>query len=193
MRREDFFEVLGELDNGIVKEAETPAKKKLNRKALRTAALAAMLAAALIVPATAHVMETVRYNAAVEYLRALGIDAEDLSDYSREEIIRAVEEEKAEEAEGVIDGLRAKDGPTEIPEEPTNVTSEQVRRLTPSMTVSDVTEELGVTVDIGSGICILVYKVDGVYTLNIPFAGNRAQLGVCGEDLLKALQPIEQP
>ena len=33
MRKEDFFEVLGELDDGIVKEAKTTMKKKMNWKA----------------------------------------------------------------------------------------------------------------------------------------------------------------
>ena len=59
------------------------------------------------------------------------------------------------------------------------------------MTLHDVVEVLGSTVDVGSGICILVYEVDGQYTLSIPFAGLDAQLGVYGEDLLKALQPME--
>lgn len=33
MRKEDFFEVLGELDDDIVKGAETPVKRKISRKA----------------------------------------------------------------------------------------------------------------------------------------------------------------
>ncbi len=42
MRKEDFFEVIGELDDEIVKGAETPIKKKINWKAL--GAMAACLA-----------------------------------------------------------------------------------------------------------------------------------------------------
>ncbi len=42
MRKEDLFEVIGELDDDIVKEAETPMKKKINWKAL--GAMAACLA-----------------------------------------------------------------------------------------------------------------------------------------------------
>lgn len=54
MKREDFFEVLGELDDGIVKDAETPvgenASGHLRRPGwLKWAAMAACLAAALAV------------------------------------------------------------------------------------------------------------------------------------------------
>ena len=38
MRREDFFEVLGNLDDDILKGAEAPVKKKVNWKAWKTAA-----------------------------------------------------------------------------------------------------------------------------------------------------------
>ena len=42
MKKEDFFEVLGELDDDIVKEAKTTMKKKVNWKAW--GAMAACLA-----------------------------------------------------------------------------------------------------------------------------------------------------
>ena len=192
MRKEDFFEVLGELDDDIVEGAKIPMKKKMNWKVLRTAAIAAVFSIALIVPAAAYVIETVRYNAAVEYLTSLGIDVVDLSDYSRKEIINVVEVYDAMgEEENIINGLWSNNDYAESPQEPTNVTSEQIRQLTPTMTAMDIMETLGKTVDIGSGIWIMVYKVDDMYTLTIPFAGNDAQLGVYGEDLLKALQPLE--
>ena len=192
MKKEDLFEVLGELDDDIVKGAMTPMKKKVNWKMLRMSAVAAVLAVVLIIPVAAYAVETVRYNAAVAYLKDLGIDVADLSDYSRKEIINAVEiyDAKGEE-NSIIDRLLPNDNHTEMPKEPASVTSEQIRQLTPTMTVSDVMEKLGATMDIGSGISILIYKVDDKYTLTIPFAGNDAQLGVYGEDLLKALQPVE--
>ena len=45
--------------------------------------------------------------------------------------------------------------------------------------------------DIGSSIYISICEVDSEYTLTIPFAGDDAQLGVTGETLLEALQPIK--
>ncbi len=47
MRKEEFFEVLGELDDDIVKGAKIPIKKKINRKVL--GAMAACLALVLSV------------------------------------------------------------------------------------------------------------------------------------------------
>lgn len=73
---------------------------------------------------------------------------------------------------------------------PTQVTSEQIKELTPTMTREDVLSLLGDTQDVGSGIYIYLYEVDQQYLLRIPFASDEAQLGVTGEDLLKALVPI---
>ncbi|HKL98758.1 MAG TPA: hypothetical protein VJZ06_02470 [Mobilitalea sp.] len=70
---------------------------------------------------------------------------------------------------------------------PAKVTSEQIKKLTPDMNYDDIISILGETQDIGSGIYILVYEVDGTYLLNIPLAGYDAQLGVTGEKLLEAL------
>ena len=70
------------------------------------------------------------------------------------------------------------------------VTSEQIKELTPTMTREDVLSLLGDTQDVGSGIYIYLYEVDQQYLLRIPFASDEAQLGVAGEDLLKALVPI---
>ena len=60
------------------------------------------------------------------------------------------------------------------------------------MTRSEVLAILGGTQDIGSGIYVYVYEVDGEYLLHIPFASDDAQLGVTGEALLEALSPIEE-
>ena len=194
MKKEDFFEVLGELDDDIVKGAKTTMKKKISWKVIRTSAIAAVLAIALIVPAAAYVIETVRYNAAVGYLTSLGIDVKDLSDYSRQEVIRAYEvyESPAGETNGLLENLLPENISSPVrPTEPADVTSEQILELTPTMTSQDVIDLLGNTQDVGFGFLILCYRVDSDYLLYIPFNGLDAQLGVYGEDLLKALQPIE--
>lgn len=195
MRREEFFEVLGGLEDDIVQEAKTPARKAAKWRGLRTAAIAAALTALLAVPAAAYTVETVRFNAAVHYLTGLGIDVEDLSDYSRREVITACEVYDADAGEDneLLERLLPESPPPSRPTEPSDVTSEQILALTPTMTVGDVAGLLGDTQDIGSGICILLYRVDGTHLLRIPFAGSDAQLGVRGEDLLKALEPVEQP
>lgn len=194
MKKEEFFEVFGELDDDIVEGAKAPMKKKIRWKTMRTAAIAAVLAIALIVPAAAYVIETVRYNAAVGYLTSLGIDVKDLSDYSRQEVIKAYEvyDTAADETNDLLEKLMPENTSSSVrPTEPTDVTSEQILELMPTMTSQDVIDLLGDTQDVGFGLLILCYRVDNEYILNIPFTGLDAQLGVYGEDLLKALQPIE--
>ncbi len=51
---------------------------------------------------------------------------------------------------------------------------------------------MGDTQDIGSGIYVYVYEVDQRYLLQIPFAGDGAQLGVTGEALLQAMAQIPE-
>ncbi len=70
------------------------------------------------------------------------------------------------------------------------VTSEQLLKLTPSMTYKDIIEILGNTVDVGSGIYILKYEVDGKYIIEISLQGDDAKLGVTGNKLLENKQPI---
>ena len=192
MKREEFCQVLGDINENYVKEAKADHKvKKPGRFQWR--AIAACLCLLLVVPLTAFAMETIQYNAAVDYLNSLGIPVEDLSDYSRRDIKEAVKTIDAGEssplAEEILNLLPDHEEPMQTP---TRVTSEQVRELTPTMTREDVLSCLGDTQDIGSGIYVYIYEVDGAYLLRIPFSSDEAQLGVTGEDLLKTLTPAEQ-
>lgn len=166
-------------------------KKKINWKIWKVSVVAAGLALVLIVPAAAYAIETVQHNTTVEYLTSLDIDVMDLSNYSKGEVIEVVETYDAYENSEIIENRLPDSSSSVLPQEPTNITSEQIGQLTPGMTVKDIKALLGETQDIGSGIYILCYKVDNAYMLTIPLAGDNVQLGVYGEDLLKALQPIE--
>lgn len=73
---------------------------------------------------------------------------------------------------------------------PTQVTADQIENLTPTITRADVLSLLGDTQDIGFGIYVYLYEVDQQYLLCIPFAGDNAQLGVTGADLLTSMTPI---
>ena len=206
MKKEDLFEVLGDMDAAVVKCAKRPCGSSGSRLLVLTRPAAAVLAlvmlAGLSVTAYAFEMDR-RYNAAVAYLHSIGVEAEDLSDYSRAEIRRAAEWCRTVEAgrdaavpqgagplwEKAADALETSAGP----DAPRAVSSESIRTLTPTMTYREVVDRLGETVDVGSGIYVLVYEVDGAYTLTIPFAGDDAQLGVTGEALLEALRPVEDP
>ena len=188
MTNEKLYEVLGDINEKYVSEARVYQKAK-KPIWVKWGAIVACLC--LMIPLTAFAIDIIQYNAAVDYLNSLGIVVEDLSDYSHKEIKEAVKTIDAGESspltEEILSLIPENKEPLDIP---TQVTSEQIKKLTPTMTRKDVLSLLGDTQDIGSGIYIYLYEVDQQYLLRIPFASDEAQLGVTGEDLLKALVPI---
>ena len=189
MNAKKFSDAMSELDTKYVDEALSYKKKDKMPIWVKWGAIAACLC--LMMPLTAFAIDIIQYNAAVDYLNSLGIVVEDLSDYSHKEIKEAVKTIDAGESspltEEILSLIPENKEPLDIP---TQVTSEQIKKLTPTMTRKDVLSLLGDTQDIGSGIYIYLYEVDQQYLLRIPFASDEAQLGVTGEDLLKALVPI---
>ena len=186
MNAKKFSDAMSELDSKYVDEA-IHYKKKQRKRFFPLAAACACLV--LVLPLTAFAIDIIQYNAAVDYLTSLGIQAEDLSDYSRKKIKEAAKTIDAGESNSLSEEILKllPDGEETI-DTPTQVTSEQVKELTPTMTREDVLALLGNTQDIGSGMYVYIYEVDQQYLLRIPFAGDEAQLGVTGEDLLKALE-----
>ena len=188
MTNEKLYEVLGDINEKYVSEARVYQKAK---KPIWVKWVAIVACLCLMIPLTAFAIDIIQYNAAVDYLNSLGIVVEDLSDYSHKEIKEAVKTIDAGESspltEEILSLIPENKEPLDIP---TQVTSEQIKKLTPTMTRKDVLSLLGDTQDIGSGIYIYLYEVDQQYLLRIPFASDEAQLGVTGEDLLKALVPI---
>lgn len=189
MKSEKLLDAIGKIDDNLIYNAVHDTQKKKKGSWFKWGAIAACLC--LMIPLTAFAIDTIQYNAAVNYLSSLGIPVEDLSDYSRKEIKEAAKTIDAGESSPLTEEILNLSPDNEKPiDTPTQVTSEQIRELTPTMTREEVLSRLGDTQDIGSGLYIYVYEVDGAYLLRIPFAGDEAQLGVTGEDLLKALTPI---
>lgn len=194
MKENRILNVLGQVEDIYIDEA-APVKQAIKNntpKVFFKRKIVAIVAAclALAIPITAYTVEVARYNAAVDYLTSLGIEVDDLSDYSRQKIKEAVRTIEAGKTDALTEEiLSLSRNNKESVETPTQVTSEQIKALTPTMTRKDVIEALGDTQDIGSGIYVLVYEVDQKNLLNIPFAGDDAQLGVNGEKLLEALIP----
>ena len=187
MNSKKFSEAMSELDNKYIDEAIHYKKKQRKRFFPLVAACACLV---LVLPLTAFAIDIIQYNAAVDYLTSLGIQAEDLSDYSHKEIKEAAKAIDAGESNSLSEEiLKLLPNSEETIDTPTQVTSEQIKELTPTMTREDVLALLGNTQDIGSGLYVYVYEVDQKYLLRIPFASDEAQLGVTGEDLLKALTP----
>ena len=188
MTNEKLYEVLGDINEKYVSEARVYQKAK-KPIWVKWGAIVACLC--LMIPLTAFAIDIIQYNAAVDYLNSLGIVVEDLSDYSHKEIKEAVKTIDAGESSPLTEEILSLIPENKEPlDTPTQVTSEQIKKLTPTMTRNEVLSLLGDTQDIGSGIYIYLYEVDQQYLLRIPFASDEAQLGVTGEDLLKALVPI---
>ena len=189
MNTKKFSDAMSELDTKYVDEALSYKKKDKMPIWVKWGAIAACLC--LMMPLTAFAIDIIQYNAAVDYLNSLGIAVEDLSDYSHKEIKEAVKTIDAGESSLLTEEIRSLIPEYKEPiDTPTQVTAEQIKQLTPTMTRTDILSLLGNTQDIGSGIYIYLYEVDQQYLLRIPFASDEAQLGVTGEDLLKALVPI---
>ena len=189
MNAKKFSDAMSELDTKYVDEALNYKKKAKKPGWVKWGAIAACLC--LMIPLTAFAVDIIQYNAAVDYLNSLGIAVEDLSDYSHKEIKEAVKTIDAGESSPLTEEIRSLIPEYKEPiDTPTQVTAEQIKQLTPTMTRTDILSLLGNTQDIGSGIYIYLYEVDQQYLLRIPFASDEAQLGVTGEDLLKALVPI---
>ena len=189
MNTKKFSDAMSELDTKYVDEALSYKKKDKMPIWVKWGAIAACLC--LMMPLTAFAIDIIQYNAAVDYLNSLGIAVEDLSDYSHKEIKEAVKTIDAGESSPLTEEIRSLIPEYKEPiDTPTQVTAEQIKQLTPTMTRTDILSLLGNTQDIGSGIYIYLYEVDQHYLLRIPFASDEAQLGVTGEDLLKALVPI---
>ena len=189
MNTKKFSDAMSELDTKYVDEALSYKKKDKMPIWVKWGAIAACLC--LMMPLTAFAIDIIQYNAAVDYLNSLGIAVEDLSDYSHKEIKEAVKTIDAGESSPLTEEIRSLIPEYKEPiDTPTQVTAEQIKQLTPTMTRTDILSLLGNTQDIGSGIYIYLYEVDQQYLLLIPFASDEAQLGVTGEDLLNALVPI---
>ncbi|MCI8310275.1 MAG: hypothetical protein HFJ45_09020 [Clostridia bacterium] len=190
MKSMKLFKAIGKIDDKfIIEEEKNIEKEKIQVpifKRFAMAGLALTIILGISITTYAMVIEK-EYNAAVGYLNSLGISVEDLSDYSKSEIIKTVDAYQNYGDSEIVNNLLKNE---EIISSPINITSEQVKKLKPTMTYTDVKKLLGDTQDIGSGIYILYYIVDNKYTLSIPFTSDNSQLGVDGEDLLKALQPI---
>lgn len=184
MKKEELFEALGEVR--IENFAKTEPKKPKIRRFKYMAVIAALVAA-IALPTVIYAEENRRYNAAVGYLQSLGIDAEDLSNYTRADIIWAVKAGNQTIVYNMLpDNVYAPN--TNTPEEAKVVTAEQVKKLTPTMTREEVIAELGETVDVGSGMYIYVYNVEGQGHLTLLFTAQDSQLGVEGERLLRMLK-----
>ena len=183
MNAKKFSDAMSELDTKYVDEALNYKKKAKKPIWVKWGAIAACLC--LMIPLTAFAVDIIQYNAAVDYLNSLGIAVEDLSDYSHKEIKEAAKTIDAGESNPLTEEILSLIPENKEPlDTPTQVTSEQIKELTPTMTREDVLSLLGDTQDVGSGIYIYLYEVDQQYLLRIPFASEKLRdMGLSSEEI----------
>lgn len=179
-----------EVEEKILNMTVNRKEKRRRKYKFAYASCIAIVVCCLSLPIIYAMQVTKEYNAAIGYLQSLGIEVEDLSSYSKKEIIRVYDAYKAGENNEILNKLLENDV-DKTTKNLLSVTSADIEKLQPNMTYKDVINMLGDTIDVGSGIYILNYKVDDKYILSIPFTSLESELGVYGKDLLKALQPIE--
>lgn len=150
MNAKKFSDAMSELDTKYVDEALNYKKKAKKPIWVKWGAIAACLC--LMIPLTAFAVDIIQYNAAVDYLNSLGIAVEDLNDYSHKEIKEAAKTIDAGESNPLTEEILSLIPENKEPlDTPTQVTSEQIKELTPTMTREDVLSLLGDTQDVGSG------------------------------------------
>jgi hypothetical protein len=180
----------------------------INKKTrFTTAALAVAAAMSLTVYAAADIRT---YKQADTFLSGIGIEAGTLtrgdakmvykdiqSDAFQKEATREVLSEKAQE-------LGMKDIPQDAREiyqaiveyhglmATAKITSDQIRAIKAGTTFRDIISALGSTKDIGSGLHVLQYAVDGDKILYLSFAREDDPSPLSGEDMLKTLVPAVQ-
>lgn len=180
----------------------------MNRRLKFTAAAITIAAAMSLTVYAAADIRT--YRQADTFLTGIGIDASSLSrgeakmvykdihsDAFRKEATKVILIEKAAELGMEVIPQDARDIYQAIVEyhgmmTTAKITSDQIRAIKAGTTFRDIISALGSTKDIGSGLHVLQYAVDGDKILYLSFAREDDPSPKSGEDLLKTLVPAEQ-
>ena len=129
MKSMKLFKAIGKIDDKfIIEEEKNIEKEKIQVpifKRFAMAGLALTIILGISITTYAMVIEK-EYNAAVGYLNSLGISVEDLSDYSKSEIIKTVDAYQNYGDSEIVNNLLKNE---EIISSPINITSEQVKKL----------------------------------------------------------------
>lgn len=87
----------------------------------------------------------------------------------------------------VIDVENVSTLPSDLPKTPTIVSAYDVSKITPDMTYMDIAKILGYTQDIGSGVYLFVYVIEGYNRFTISAPGLDCPLNLSGEKILSGL------
>lgn len=150
-------------------------------------------------------VDAYEYSQAESFLSGIGINASELPRSEVKEVYKDIKSEsfslpatlnilmdKAEEigiknlpndGKAIYDALVAYNSLTYT----AKITSDQIRAIKAGMTYKEIIEQLGVTKDIGSGLHVLQYAVDGDKILYLSFANENDVCTKSGEELLQTL------
>lgn len=151
-----------------------------------------------------------QYNQASGFLGDLGIEASELSRSEAKKIYKDITSD-AFEYETTVDVLNSRAKELGIENIPANgkeayeaivnyhglistckITSDQIRTIKSGLTYKEIIKILGDTKDIGSGVHVLQYAVDGQKVLYLSFAEENDICNQSGDELLKTLENAPQ-
>lgn len=169
------------------------------------------LAVLFIIPLSAYAaVDSYEYNKAESFLNKIGIDLSELSRSDTKKIYKDIKSDSFE-YETTVDVLneRAQEigiesisaSGREIYDSiveyyslhyTAEITSEQIKNIKAGMTYNKIIEYLGPTKDIGSGLHVLLYAVDGDKVLYLSYADENDICNQSGEQLIKTLTDAKQ-
>ncbi|NMC57739.1 MAG: hypothetical protein GYA50_11015 [Eubacteriaceae bacterium] len=169
------------------------------------------IAVLFIIPLSAYAaVDGYNYNKAESFLNKIGIDNSELSRSDTKKVYKDIKSDSFE-YETTVDVLNERaqeigiesasaDG-REIYDSiveyyslhyTAKITSEQIKSIKAGMTYDKIIEYLGPTKDIGSGVHVLLYAVDGDKVFYLSYADGKDVCNQSGEQLLKTLIDAKQ-
>ena len=180
----------------------------INRKTKFTATAITIAAAMSLTVYAAADIRT--YKQADTFLNGIGIEASSLSRGEAKMVYKDIQSDafQKEATKQVLSEKAAELGMEVIPQDAreiyqaiveyhgmmttVRITSDQIRAIKAGTTFRDIISALGSTKDIGSGLHVLQYAVDGDKILYLSFAREDDPSPLSGEDMLKNLVPAAQ-
>jgi len=219
MREKDVFKNVVEnnlaskesIRNRVISTVQIKSREGANhmkKKLLLTSVLVVVVATMSIsVYATVN---TIEYNKADSFLGEIGIQASNLSKSEAKKVYNDIKSDSFEcETTKAVLSARANEvgienvpsNAKEIYQEIVNynglvytakITSSQISAIKTGLSYKEIIEILGNTKDVGSGLHVLLYAVDGDKILYLNFGNENDICNLSGDELLKTLKDAKQ-
>ena len=194
-----------------IKSVESDGRRAKLFKKKRLAVIIAVIAVLCVGPISAYAaIDSYEYNQAESFLNKIGINLNELSRSDAKRIYKDIKSDSFEyettvdvlneRAQEIGIGSASADG-REIYDSiveyyslhyTAKITSEQIKNIKAGMTYNKIIEYLGPTKDIGSGLHVLLYAVDGDKVFYLSYADGKDVCSQSGAQLLKTLIDAKQ-